>query len=191
MKMQVTFKQLKIILFVVIVGLPLFACPQTDEDNCSVQFSLPEIALLDIEPTSTTNIELSLTTDPESGLPLTSNDAANQSLWINYTSSLPTGGNNRTVTVQVSGGSIPAGININLSSSAYSGSGQGTLGTPSGILILSTTPKTLITNIGRCFTGNGQNNGHRLNYSLSISDFQALRYNNSSTIQVVFTLTDN
>ncbi|MBN1821845.1 MAG: hypothetical protein JXR31_14720 [Prolixibacteraceae bacterium] len=164
---------------------------QDDEDDCSLAFSIPEIALLDIEPTGMSNISLTLTTNPESGLPVATSGATNDDLWINYTSCLATGSSNRSVSVHIASGSVPGGLRLRLTSSSYSGSGQGSFGTPAGTINLSATPQTIISGIGRCYTGNGQNNGHKLNYSLSISNYNLLKYNNSTTIQIAFTLTDN
>ena len=164
---------------------------QNDEDDCSLSFTIPEIALLDIEPSGLSNISLTLTADSESGLPISASGAINDDLWINYTSCLATGSNSRSVSVHIASGSIPNGVSLILSPSAYSGSGQGTFGSPSRNIILSNTPQTLISGIGRCYTGDGQNNGHKLSYSLNISDYNSLNYNNSTTIQIAFTLTDN
>lgn len=174
-----------------LIILPIWVSGQADEDNCSLAFSIPEVALLDIEPSGLSNITLTLTTNPESGLPVSATGALNENLWINYTSCIATNGNNRSVTAHVSSGTIPSGVTLSLFSDAYAGTGgQGNFGTPAGTISLSSTPKTLISNIGRCYTGDGQNKGHKLHYSLGISDFQALRHNQSSTIQIVFTLSE-
>jgi len=184
----------KIYAYLIIILLwviPGYINGQSEEESCSLAFSLPEIALIDIEPAGISNISLTLTTNPESGLPVTASGAVNDDLWINYTSSLATGSNNRSVTVQISSGAIPSGVAVTLQPSAFSGSGSGITGTPVGPVSLSSTSQTLISGIGRCFTGNGMNNGHRLNYSLEITNYNSLRFNESSTIQIAFTLTDN
>lgn len=191
MKLVTINKQIITIMLVVLIVLPVITRGQNSEGSSSLAFTIPEIALLDIEPSGISNITLSLTTDTESGLPVTAAGAVNSDLWINYTSCLATGSNNRSVTVQIASGTVPNGVTLTLQPSAYSGSGQGSTGTPTGPVTLSATPQVLINAIGRCYTGNGPSNGHRLNYSLSISDYSALRYDASSTIQIAFTLTDN
>lgn len=159
--------------------------------NRTVSFTLPEVVLLDVEPSGSSSISLILTVDPESGQPVSVTSATNTSLWINYSSCIPTGGNSRTITAQVSSGTIPSGINIVLSASAYSGTGAGTFGTSSGSVNLSGSPQVIVSGIGGCYTGNGINNGHRLNYSVNVSSYQNLQHNQSNTLQIAFTLTDN
>jgi hypothetical protein len=159
--------------------------------NRTVSFTLPEVVLLDIEPGGSSSISLTLTVNPESGLPVSVTSATNSTLWINYSSCIPVGGNNRTITANVSSGTIPSGINIVLSAAAYSGIGEGTFGTSSGSINLSGTPQVIVSGIGGCYTGDGINNGHLLNYSVNVSSFQNLQHNQSTTLQVAFTLTDN
>lgn len=164
---------------------------QDDEGGCSLSFTIPEIALIDIEPSGLSNIYLTLEAGSESGQPITAKGSINDDLWINYTSCLASGGSSRSVSVQVASGTIPEGVQLILSPSGYSGNGQGTHGSPVGEIILSQTPQTLISGIGRCFTGDGQNNGHKLNYTIRISDYNLLNIDESSNIQIAFTLTDN
>ena len=178
-------------IFVIIIILhPFFGFGQADQDNVALQFSIPGIAILDIEPASISEITLMLTADSEAGAEINYADAVNNDLWLNYTSAYATGNNNRSITVQIVSGTIPAGVNLSLSPSAYSGNGQGSFGTPVS-LNLSALPQTVISGIGRCYTGDGQNNGHQLNYSLSISNYQDLNNISAATVQIVFTLIDN
>jgi hypothetical protein len=164
---------------------------QDDEGECSLSFTIPEIALIDIEPSGLSNVYLTLEAGSETGQPVTVKGSIHDELWINYTSCLTSGGSSRSVSVQVASGTIPDGVQLILSPSGFSGSGKGTHGIPVGEVILSQTPQTLISGIGRCFTGDGQKNGHKLSYSLRISDYQSLNIEESSNIQIAFTLTDN
>jgi hypothetical protein len=178
----------KLILVLLFMPIHWVYCQTTG--NINLAFAIPQVALVDIEPSASSSISFALTVNNESGQPISATGATNNSLWINYSSTFPTGGLNRKVTVQVSSGTIPSGIDITLTPDSYSGTGQGTFGTSAGAVVLSATPKTLISGIGRCYTGNGNTNGHRLNYALSISSYQSLYYNQSTTLQIAFTLTD-
>ena len=164
---------------------------QDDEDGCSLSFSIPEMALIDIEPPGLSHLHLTLEAGSESGQPITAKGSINDNLWINYTSCMASGAGSRSVSVHVASGTIPEGVQLILSPSGFSGNGRGTHGIPVGEVILSQTPQTLISGIGRCFTGDGQNNGHKLNYTLRISDYNSLNFDDSSNLQIAFTLTDN
>jgi hypothetical protein len=174
----------------VLLFMPIYSGYSQTSGNVNLPFTIPQVALIDIEPSASSSISFALTVDNESGQPINATGATNNSLWINYSSTFPTGSPNRKVTVQVSSGTIPSGIDITLTPDSYSGTGQGTFGTSAGAVVLSATPKTLISGIGRCYTGNGNTNGHRLNYALSISNYQSLYYNQSATLLIAFTLTD-
>ena len=153
----------------------------------TIVLTIPEIALLDIEP-NTNPFTLSLTAPTEAGGAAIFT-TANTTKWINYSSSFPTSGANRTILVNTQN-SMPAGLNLNLSAANYTGSGAGTLGTSNGTIALSTAPQVLVSGIGRGFTGDGANNGHQLSFSLAITDFALLTATNSKTVTVIYTITD-
>lgn len=158
--------------------------------NFTVQ--IPEIALIDIEPGGAANINLTLSSPTEAGREMNTSVASDNSLWLNYSSSLAAGRTTtRKVNVQISGGEVPAGASIRLSASRYLGSGKGTFGQPSGTITLTNSPQTLISGIGGCFTGDGINNGHQLNFSLVVSDYSLLDLAQSSTLRLTYTITDN
>ncbi|NQU85292.1 MAG: hypothetical protein HQ541_05985 [Mariniphaga sp.] len=179
------------LVLVISVISPTKILGQSEEAYSDLLFTIPEVALLDVEPVGISNITLVLTGNTEAGLPISASDASNNNLWINYTSSLATGSPNRSVSVQVASGSIPSGVALSLYASSDSGNGDGSMGSPTGTLNVTNSPQVLISGIGRCYTGNGQNRGHRLNYSLSISDYNELNFIESATIQIAFTLSDN
>jgi len=77
-----------------------------------------------------------------------------------------------------------------LITSNYMGIGKGMLGSPAGVMTLSTLPQTIISNIRGAFTGNGINNGYLLTYYLEIYDYKLLDFNQSATLSVTLTLTD-
>jgi len=154
--------------------------------SVGVSFSLPSVALLDIEP-NTNSINLSLTAPTEAGSMVT-NTASNNTKWINFSSAV-TAGQTRRVSAQISG-VMPNGLNLVLNTSTYSGSGAGTLGNRVSPITLTASSQTIINGIGGAFTGNGASNGYNLTFTLSISNYGQLR-SQSSTVSIIYTLIDN
>ena len=165
---------------------------QHEDVEANVYFSLPQVALVDIEPDLDNSIRFSINSSAESGespfLQLPSNDQ----LWINYSSSLSNSRNSRSIVAEISQGNLPKGIQFFLEASNYSGSGgAGQVGQPAGRIELRKQPRPIISNIGNCFTGNGINNGHRLSFSIEVSDYSKVQSVDESNFVVMYTITDN
>ncbi len=168
----------------------------TNKDNHTVTISVPEVALVDIEPAATKNITLGFTAPTEAGDPVTPN-TANSTLWLNYSSIKSVAEPTRNVSVSVN--AIIPGIDIHVTAAAATGSGGGLVGDPAAELILSATDQTIISGIGSAYTGNGANNGHNLTYALAAgsspggvaaySDLQATTVTTAAT--VTYTISDN
>jgi hypothetical protein len=168
----------------------------TKTDNHTVTISVPEVALVDIEPAATKNITLGFTAPTEAGDPVTPN-TANSTLWLNYSSIKSVAEPTRNVSVSVN--AIIPGIDIHVTAAAATGSGGGLVGDPAAELILSATDQTIISGIGSAYTGNGANNGHNLTYALAAgsspggvaaySDLQATTVTTAAT--VTYTISDN
>lgn len=149
---------------------------------------IPEVAIVDIEPNNTA-INLQLEAPLEGGNAVAA-IGKDQTKWINYTSAITRTGSNRIITAQIANGAIPEGVALGLIASGYEGSGKGAHGQSSGQIFLSSTPKTIIGNIGRSFTGNGAGNGHKLTYSLSILDYKKLDASATTEVTVIYTITE-
>ena len=156
-------------------------------DDVNLRLKLYQLAFIDLEPDNST-ISFTLTQPTNPGLPPESDN--NNSKWINYSCCVKNSKPDRYITVEINNGSVPPGLELQLSASAYSGTGGGTLGSPSGTITLSAIAQTLISGIRGSFTGNGANNGHQLTYSLIIINYSLLDYDQSTTIQVVYTIVD-
>lgn len=156
----------------------------------SLGLTIPEIAMLDIEPDNTA-LNLSFIIPTEAGLPIVTANASANTKWLNYTNSLSPVVPGRSIEVQVSNGNIPDGVEILVDVSAYSGNGAGVFGIPSGTITLSTSPQVCISGIGGSYTGNGSNNGHQLSYSLGITDYDILDADQTGSLELMFTLVDN
>ncbi len=142
---------------------------------------------MDIEPNNNL-INLSLTAPSEAGA--SAQEVTNSSKWLNYSCCLKSGDTDRYITAAIGSGSVPAGLKLSVTASAYTGSGSGTTGTSSGTITLSSTAQTLISGIRGAYTGTGTNNGHQLTYKLEITDYSKLDFDNSTTIQLDFTIVD-
>ncbi len=160
-----------------------------EEDYIDVAFSIPEIALIDMEP-SNVHVKLSLKEQVNPGEAVEIGDGEDNSIWINYTSTLSSYSLGRSINAQVTYGTVPPGISLYLSASEYKGNGKGSMGSPTGTISLSNSPQTIISNIGRCYTGNGKNKGHRLTYTIEVTDYSKLEYSEASDLQVTYTISD-
>ncbi len=70
------------------------------------------------------------------------------------------------------------------------GNGLGFRGSSAGILTLTSTPQTIVSNIRGAYTGEGIGNGYELTYYLEIFDYKLLDFNQSATLTITLTLTD-
>ncbi len=160
----------------------------------SLTVTIPEVALLDIEPASN-SVTLGATAPTEAGEPLDFTTATNTALWLNYSSIIGTApDNSRAITVSVAG-TLPTGANLKVQAGSYSGSGAGTTGTSAGLVTLAAvaTDYSLVTGIGSCYTGDGESNGHQLTYSLTenTGSYASLNFSTDYSLTVTYTLSDN
>jgi hypothetical protein len=174
---------MKNVLIIIFVNLAISTFAQT---SANIAITVPSYALLDIALNNTA-FNLNLVAPTEAGNIATINPT-NSAKWINFTSAVGVG-ITRKITAQISG-TLPTGLNLKLLVSPYAGAGGGTLGTSSGTLNLNGTAQIIINNIGGAFTGDGINNGYKLNYTLEILDFGLLK-SQSSTFSIIYTLADN
>jgi hypothetical protein len=187
-------KKVKLNIPVFVLFLSLFsnlAFSQWEEGQISVHLSIPEIALVDIEPGANNSIDFSIIPSAESGNSSIAYESSNESLWINYSSALANQQNTRKIVAEISQGVLPKGILLYLQASHYSGSGEGKLGHSSGKIKLANQPKPIITNIGSCYTGDGINNGHLLTFSIEIKNYSKVYATEESDFNILYTITDN
>lgn len=160
-----------------------------EQASVFTNLSLNEVALLDLESASgNLNLEFSYTAvNIEAGEAIIpAGGSSNSELWLNYTSAVPIG-QSRTIGVNIDT-ALPAGLVLTVEAANYTGIGAGTHGTTVGVPVsLSTTNQNIITGIGGAFTGDGVDNGHNLNYTLSISDPSAIPTTGLS-VEITYTL---
>ena len=156
-----------------------------------INASIPQIALIDIEPQGNANIHFMVAPATEAGSQGNTAAITNNTLWLNYTNSRLQNGPFRNVMVEASG-TIPAGISLQVQASPRSGGcGKGVFGTPSGTVTLNNSPQVLISGIGGSHTGDGPGCGHNLTYTLRVTNFELLRHSQNNNLQITYTLADN
>jgi len=156
----------------------------SNEANETINYSMPAMRVLDLEGTAPS---LTFVAPTEGGTNIA--DATANSSWINYTSIVSSGVTNK-ITVSISGNAVPDGTQLKVEAAEYTGNGDGTFGTPSGQIILSSSAQELITAIGSCYTGTGNTNGHQLTYTWSIEPdgYASLAAGGSSGITATYTI---
>lgn len=168
----------------------------TKTDNHTVQITIPEIFILDLEPaTGSKNIVFSVPTVTEAGNPLSFATTTNSNLWLNFTSIKGSATETRDVTVAITSGTLPTGIDLKVSAAAATG-GIGDLGTHAAAPItLNGSAQKLITGIGSAYTENGPNKGYNLTYNLGLGTaataFASLVAASATSVTVTYTITDN
>ncbi len=161
-------------------------------DNQEIEFriALPEIALVSIAPENST-ILLAMEKTEIAGEKIVYTSKQNHELWLNYTCSIAPDSPSKNLSAQIVSGSVPAGLELQLMVNSYSGSGQGEFGTPMNKISVQNYPQNIISNIGGSFTNKGINNGHKLEYSLGVTNYKLLDSESSNTLTIVFTISDN
>lgn len=184
-----------ILILAVLATSARFSAQDTNTDNHTITISVPEVALVDIEPAATKNITLGFTAPTEAGNPVVAN-TANNTLWLNYSSIKSVADPTRNVSVRLN--ALVPGIDIRVTAAAATGAGGGTLGVPAAQLTLSAADQTLISGIGSAYTGNGANNGHNLTYSLApgsgpggVAAYADLQATATTVATVTYTISDN
>ncbi len=168
-----------------ILGISNWSFSQS-QDVHDLYFTIPEIALLDIEP-NTSDVILTFDVPIEAGDQLEA--LSDDTKWINYTSTVTKSGPLKNITAQIISTQIP-GFNLGLFVYNYSGSGEGVFGTPVGVIDLTTIAQTIISGIGGCYTNTGASSGHRLEYNASIDNYTVFELPATPNIDILFTISN-
>jgi hypothetical protein len=167
----------------------------TKSDKHTLDIKIPEVAILDLETTGKSGvIAMEGQAPTEAGNALDFSKAVNSELWINYSSIIGKKTEpSREVTVQITDGTVPSGLEILVEAAKDANKGEGNVGTPAGQLTLSTAAQSIITGVGSAYTGNGANAGHNLTYKLQLATgkYGDIDFDQSGSITVTYTLTDN
>ncbi|MBB3836295.1 hypothetical protein FHS57_000277 [Runella defluvii] len=161
--------------------------------NHPVTVTVPDVALLALASSGSTNFTLALNAPTQAGEPLTA-PSTSSSIWLNYSSTVASSGEtSRSISAQITSGYVPSGTDLTVAVSQDNGGGAGQVGTRVSIdpIPITSTLSPIITNIGSCYTGKGTNRGHQLTFTLAIlpGSYSTIRYG-SNTVQVTYTLSD-
>ncbi|APD05833.1 hypothetical protein UJ101_00281 [Flavobacteriaceae bacterium UJ101] len=171
----------------------LFA-QDTNTANHNVIIKIPNLAILDLETTSSLDINLAGTNPTEAGLPIDFTNGTNSDLWLNYSSVIGSGVTSRNVKVKYTG-TMPDGLALSVVAASDAGGGAGNFGTPAAKFELTETDQDIITSVGSCYTGDGANKGHNLTYSLDLAsgaDYGDIRVDEAGeTLVVTYTFIDS
>ena len=162
----------------------------TQTDNHTVTIEVPNVVLIDIEPSGSKNIAMSFIAPTEAGVGLT-NPVANTALWLNYTSVLVSGGAaSRKIVVKYTTVGLP-GVDVKVTPASPVITGGGTGGTSGAMVTLTSTDQSIVTGIGSVFTGNGASSGVNLTYAIDApaASFASLLAA-TTPVSVTYTLMD-
>ena len=181
-------KKLTFLVGLMVVAMGLFTtnvfAQDTNEAGETVTYTLPAMAILDVEGTAPT---LTFAAPAEAGDAVA--DVTSNGSWINYTSIIASGSTNK-VTAEISAGSVPTSTTLKVVAAADASAGDGTVGTPAAQITLSGTAQDLITGIGSCYTGDGSSAGHNLTYTWSVdADGYASVATANASLTVTYTIT--
>ncbi len=137
-----------------------------------------------ISNSSTVSLDFTSPYNPGSKM----SNVSDNSKWLNYTILVTPPEPTFSISVEISSGTALDGLELRVEADHYTGLSGGQPGTPTGQIILTNEPQVLINNIGTCYTGAGINVGHRLTYSLIITNYSLLRAS-SLTINLTYTIT--
>lgn len=180
-----------VVLFLLFQSFSEKARGQYSEERVNLGISIPEVAIIDIEYMGSKSLEFEVVPPVISGGAPEVQQTNNSQLWINYSSAVASWGGKRSIVAQVINGNLPSGLSLFVQASSYKGKGKGEFGSSVGKTAISSQPRPIVTNIGSCYTGNGLNNGHSLDFSLDITDFKKVTAMEATEFTILYTITDN
>ena len=175
-----------------------FIYSQTDnnKNNHTLRIDIPEVALINVQSSSNTSIKFGGNTVVEAGQALKIEET-NNSIWINYSSIVGSKSDpSRNVTIHISEGTVPNGLDLFVKAENDSGYGGGKMGKPvKKMQLLTSDPLDIVTKIGSAYTGVGPNKGHNIAYTLKLKkekgSYGQLDFEQTTTLIINYTLSDN
>lgn len=180
--------------FLAVLGLNTAMAQENNDDTHDLTIVIPEVALLDIESSTSKNFTMEFTAPTEAGLPIVQ-PTINSSIWLNV-SSIVLPSETRIVTAKLSqnltNGAILSVFNMMFPMGSVGNPGFGMMiPQPNG---LSTADSPIISNVTSGYTGDGVGSGFQLFYTAAVSPspngYSLLKASNE-TVTVTFTLSDN
>ena len=177
---------IRVLLVIFITSSSILISKDSGNGSHSIKIVIPKIALLAIESEITKNIALKMIPPIEAGNPM--QGSSDNSIWLNVTS-IVNSGNTRNISVKID--EPINGIDLNIVSSPYSGSGFGSWGTPNSEITLTTNDQTLVSGITNGVSSQGPYNGYNLKYSAinNNSNYGKITSSSADEVTVTYTLT--
>ena len=160
-----------IIAAVFIFGVGNVVKAQDDNNSAehTITIDIDEVALVDIEGEDGTSINLSPEAPSEAGLGVVFTNAANNDLWLNY-SSIVAEGKTRSISAAISG-DLPGGTTISVAAADPTSDGKGNKGSANSTpQTLTSGGVTVISEIGSCYTGDLYAKGSNISYKLNMDE---------------------
>lgn len=164
---------------------------QLNDLRLNLAFSIPEVAQLDVEYRGSGSLDFEVLPSSEVGGSPQIKSTSLEELWVNYSSAIRKNGSRRSIEAQIVNGTLPEGMSLYIQASSFSGIGKGEIGISTGETELEAKPNAIIDNIGSCFTGDGMNNGHKLNFILEITDMDEVNASGPAEFTILYTISDN
>jgi len=182
------------LLTVLIFFITVFANAQ-DNNAHGILVKIPSYSLVGLSSTDGITLSPGVPGTAGEGLDFGASSASDNSIWLNYSSILNDNSSSNSISVAMSGATLPAGVTIELAVAPRSGSGKGHLGTEvENPITLATESHDVVTDIKNGYTGSGANNGHQLTYTLKMDNtdenYSALTSDDYS-VTITYTITDN
>ena len=183
----------------ILYTLALFTCSLTlnaqsywSYDDHGLSLKMPEISLISVMPSNyTVNLALGL---PKSAgdKPGENVDSKDDNTWLNYSCSMKYRGSYRKVYAQISSGSVPDGLAIDLEVKNLQTQGSGNYGKRyTNSVRLSNQPQVVVHRIGGGCTNRGRSFGHQLIYELKLVDIDELIVDDDKTyLTITYTISD-
>ncbi len=169
------------------------AGPDGVQNGTGIAILLPQMNSVSLESVSGLGVAFNLNADSiNSAGDEFIIDQKNCDIWINYSCIAQGPQNQKSISVESSSVPSISGLTLSVCASAHVGTGGGNVGSATPLVVPSSSPADIITNIGTSFTGSGNSNGHKLTYHLTFTgDFSDLNVDDAnSTIIMTYTISD-
>lgn len=183
-------KYIPFVLIFVLETAVLKAQKEENEGKIPIQMAIPPSTKLNLRSTQL-NFTLYKMKDGKKVLEPSTID----SVWLNYSSIVEKNTSNM-IFANISSADLPAEVGIKIKIEKDVGQGQGQVGWPTEPIMLSEFPQPIITNIGSCFTGQGNLKGHLLIFSWDFKpgydkEFSTLETASELSVQIIYTINTN
>ena len=186
---------MKKLIFTLVLCVGMSGMLLAQSDNQTITLQIPKVAMLKLVSSAPLNFTLTFGQPTSAGNKLSPVSVPAIKTYLVYSSIVNSSGTGGYRTISVKTDVQPLdGTNLTVYAEAPASSGGGKKGVQQGLIPLSTASDILIDQIGSCYTGELVNNGHALNYGVSIPNGSAAYstlVSGSRQYVVTYTLSEN